>query len=110
MFATPYPGSGIFDFAIKTGRIDKNRIHEFFMTLGDAREFTINLTDCFTDEELIEKRDYMMKKTRENYEKYITTEEIEIKMRRLYGELYNRFPIDEKDLEHRLKHGAVSIF
>ena len=110
MFATPYPGAEIFDFALKTGRIRKDKLHEFYLKLGDAREFLINLTDYFSDEELIEKRSYMIKKARDNYENYITTEEIELKTRNLYGKIIDKYDIDDVDFEHRLKHGGISVF
>lgn len=110
MFATPYPGTEIFDYALATGKIDKNKLHEFAMRLGDARDFTINLTDYFSDEALINKREEMMLKTRECYEKFITQEEINAKMRNMFGSLLDKYPLDDEDLEHRAKHGGISIF
>lgn len=108
MFATPYPGTPIYEFAIETGRI-KNKV-KFIKSLRDARDFTINLTDEFTDNQLISLRQSMMISTRKNYEKYITDEEIKEKMKQLFGKLYEKSNIDEKDWEHRLKHGGISIF
>jgi len=110
MFATPYPGTEIFDYALDTGRIDREQVHHFMMKLGDARDFTVNLTDCFTDEELINKREEMMQEAREQYDKFITQEEINAKMRDLFGSLMNKYRLDEKDLEHRAKHGGMSVF
>jgi radical SAM superfamily enzyme YgiQ (UPF0313 family) len=110
MFATPYPGTEIYDFAVNTGRIDKNHIHEFVLKLGDARDFVINLTDYFSDEELIQKREEMMAATGKNYERYITQEERMAKMRNLFGYLLERSHLDENDIEHRVKHGGISIF
>jgi len=110
MFATPYPGTQIFDFALKTGRVDKSNLHEFLMKLGDARDFAINLTDYFTDEELINKSKEMMKITKENYKKFITEEEIKDKMKNLFGNLMKKVHLDETDLDHRLKHGGMGIF
>jgi len=110
MFATPYPGTEIFDYALKTGRIDPDHIHEFFLKLGDARDFTVNLTDSFSDEELINKREEMIKTARENYDKFITPAEMSAKMRDLFGDLIDKYRLDEKDLEHRMKHGGMGIF
>jgi anaerobic magnesium-protoporphyrin IX monomethyl ester cyclase len=110
MFATPYPGTEIFDFALKTGRIDGKYIHEYFMKLGDARDFVVNLTDHFSDEELINKREEMMRQTREYYDKCVTQEEINSKTREIFGSLLDKYPLDEKDLEHRTKHGGMSTF
>lgn len=84
MFATPYPGTEIFRYALRTGRVDMNHIHEFVMKLGDARDFTINLTDLFSDEELVNKREEMMEEVRKNYQEFITQEEINTKMRNLF--------------------------
>lgn len=110
MFATPYPGTQIFDFALKTGRIDKSNLHEFLMKLGDARDFVINLTDYFTDEELINKRKEMMKITKENYRKFITEEEIKDKMKNLFGTLMEKVHLDGTDIDHRMKHGGIGVF
>lgn len=110
MFATPYPGSEIFDFALNTGRIDRNDLHDFMMKIGDARDFLINLSDYFSDEQLILKRREMMEITRKNYERFISIDIIKEKMRNLFGNLFNKAKLDEKDLEHRAKHGGMSIF
>ncbi len=110
MFATPYPGSELFDFVLKTNRLDKNNLHEFLMNIQDARDFLINLTDSFSDDELIKKREEMMNITREHYNKFITMEEIIAKMKNLFGNLMEKVSFDEKDLEHRAKHGGMSIF
>lgn len=110
MFATPYPGTEIFNDALAKGRIDKERIHEFLMKLGDARDFTVNLTDHFPDEELINKREEMMKETREKYDEYIKPEEIYTKMRDLFGNLFDEYQLDEEDIKHRMKHGGMGIF
>ena len=110
MFATPYPGTEIFNYALREGKIDREHIHEFQMKLGDARDFTVNLTDYFSDEELTNKREEMIKEARENYDKFITPEEIYAKMNKLFGGLLNAYNFDEKDLEHRMKHGGISTF
>lgn len=110
MFATPYPGTKLYDFALETGRIDRKHIHKFVLQLGDARDFTINLTDCFSDDELIAKRAEMMTKAKENYDKFITREKVVAKMKKLYGSLLEKQHFDEKDLEHRAKHGGISTF
>jgi len=110
MFATPYPGTQIFNFVLKTKRIDKSKLHEYFMKMGDARDFTVNLTDYFTDEELIKKRKEMIKVTEKNYKKFITKEEVKDKMKNLFGSLMDKGHLDETDLDHRLKHGGMGIF
>jgi radical SAM superfamily enzyme YgiQ (UPF0313 family) len=110
MFATPYPGTEIFEFALNTGRIDKDHIHEFLLKLGDARDFTVNLTDRFSDEELVLKREEMMKLARAKYEKSITTEEIDAKTKALFGNILDKYQFDAQDAEHRLKHGGINIF
>ena len=110
MFATPYPGSELFDFALETKRIDKDNLHNFMMRIGDARDFLINLTDSFSDEELISKRKEMIRIAQENYQKYITREEIIEKTKNLFGYLVCKAKLDEKDLEHRTIHGGMSTF
>lgn len=108
MFATPYPGTSIYEFALKTNRIGDE--HTFISKIKDARDFIINLTDDFTDMELIDKREYMINKSRENYMEYISIDKIEENMKSLYGNLYDKSNIDKKDLEHRFKHGGICVF
>ena len=52
----------------------------------------------------------MMKLARENYKNYITMDEVFSKTRALFGSLMDKYNFDEKDLEHRAKHGGMSIF
>ena len=52
-YATPYPGTELYRQAKQMGKI-KNE-EEYVMSLGDATDFTINLTE-FTDAELINLR------------------------------------------------------
>jgi len=110
MYATPFPGTGLFDFAIKTGRIQKDDLHNFVLKLGDARDFVINLTDDFTDEELVNKRTEMIAIARRNYDNFISAEEILQNLKDLFGDQINKYQLDEKDLEHRAKHGGINTF
>jgi len=110
MYATPYPGTDIFDFAIKTGRIKNEDIHDFVMKLGDARDFVINLTDTFTDENLQRKYKEMMEITKKSY-RQLSQNEIEEKIKSLYGHLSDKFfSLSPEDREHQAKHGAISLF
>jgi len=110
MFATPYPGTELFKYAIETGRIQKDKIHDFVMKLGDARDFVINLTDSFTDKELQEKYHEMILITRKAY-KPISQNEKEKKIRSLYGKLSEKlFNLSKEDREHQSKHGAINLF
>ena len=110
MFATPYPGTALFDFAIKTGRIKKNGIHDFVMRLGDARDFVVNLTDSFTDEELKRKYNEMISLAKKAYNP-ISQKEIEEKIKSLYGPLSEMFfNLSSEDKEHQAKHGAIGLF
>jgi len=109
MFATPYPGTELFDFAVSSGRIKKDAIHDFVMRLEDARDFTINLTDAFTDEELILKRDQMIKEVCSRVAS--PAPEVSInKIRDLFGGLADDFLADEALMKHRADHGGIDIF
>ena len=110
MFATPYPKTELFDFAIRTGRIKKEGIHDYVMRLGDAREFVVNLTDAFSDEELQKKYKEMMDVTRKAY-RPLSRNEMEKKIKALYGPLAKfYFNLTPQDKEHQAKHGAGSLF
>lgn len=110
MFATPYPGTEIFDFSVATGRIKPEQIHEFVRKLGDARNFVINLTDDFTDQELIATRQMMMDQAQKNYDKFISVEQRIEKTKKIFGKLLEKAGLDQKDIEHRAKHGGMSTF
>ena len=109
MFATPYPGTEIFDFALSTGRIEKDRVHEFVMKLEDARDFTLNLTDVFTDEQLIAKREEMIKEV-SNRVKSLSEQVYDKKLRNLFGNLVDGYLEDRMLMKHRAEHGGIDIF
>ena len=109
MFATPYPGTEIFKFALSAGRIKEDKIHDFVMRLEDARDFTINLTGTFTDEELIAKRSDMINETCFR----VKTQPKELymaKLKNLFGDLANDYFKDKALLKHRAEHGGIDIF
>lgn len=109
MFATPYPGTRLFKDAILTGRIKKDGVHGFVMSLEDARDFTINLTDAFTDRELIAKREEMI----DNVCSRVKPQSKEIymaKLKNLFGDLTDDYFGNEALLKHRAKHGGIDVF
>ena len=109
MFATPYPGTKLFDYAVSKGRIDKDRLHEFVVKLEDARDFIINLTDCFTNDQLIAKRQEMID---EVYSR-VSPVPVEVrseKLKNLFGDLFKGYLRDEALVKHRAEHGGIDIF
>jgi radical SAM superfamily enzyme YgiQ (UPF0313 family) len=106
MFATPYPGTELYQKAKAEGRIVDEE--EFIMKLGDAVSFTINLTDTFSDEELIKIRDYMIKEVQKSC-RFPSKEEKERQDIELYGErLYKKSLVQQQNSrfkEHRRLHG-----
>ena len=110
MYATPYPGTAIFDFAIRTGLIKKDSIHDFVMHLGDARDFVVNLTDSFTDEGLKKKYNEMISVAKKAY-RPVPQNKMNKKIKSLYGPLSEMFfNLSPEDKEHRAKHGAIGLF
>ncbi|MEW6219119.1 MAG: radical SAM protein, partial [Thermodesulfobacteriota bacterium] len=110
MFATPYPGTSLFQFALETGRIRQDNLHDFVMSLGDARTFLINLTDTFTDEALQAKYTWMQEEVRRHY-RPLPPQEIEARIQALYGPLAEDFcRLSPEDKAHRAKHGAIDLF
>ncbi len=109
MFATPYPGTQLFEFAVSSGRICKDKLHEFVVRLEDARDFTINLTDIFSDEQLIAKRDEMVKEVCSRV-KPVSTEACIEKTMNIFGNLAEDYLKDESLLKHRAEHGGIDIF
>jgi radical SAM superfamily enzyme YgiQ (UPF0313 family) len=109
MFATPYPGTEIFEFALSTGRIHRDRIHEFVMSLEDARDFTVNLTNAFSDGELVAKRAEMIQETCARV-KAMPQEEYREKMKNLFGDLAESYLQDASFVKHRAEHGGIDLF
>ena len=109
MFATPYPGTELFDLAVSTGRINKGRIHEFVLKLEDARDFVVNLTDTFNDEQLIAKRQEMIDEVCARV-KLDSVEVCDKKLRNLFGNLVEDYLKDETLLKHRAIHGGIDVF
>ncbi len=109
MFATPYPGTELFDLALSTNRINKERIHGFVLKLEDARDFVVNLTDAFNDEQLIAKRQEMI----DDVCGRVKSSSVEVcnkKLRNLFGNLVEDYLKDEALLKHRATHGGIDIF
>jgi len=46
----------------------------------------------------------------ENYYKFISRDQIEQKIRDLFGPLINKTNFDDKDLENRMKYGRIGMF
>ncbi len=109
MFATPYPGTEIFRRAIDEGRIKPDKLHEFIANLEDARDFRINLTEAFTDEELLKKRDEMINEICLKVKPVSHDEQLK-KLGNLFGDLINGFTEDRSLMQHRAKHGGIDIF
>jgi anaerobic magnesium-protoporphyrin IX monomethyl ester cyclase len=109
MFATPYPGTALFEFAVSTGRIERDKIHEYVMKLEDARDFTVNLTDTFTDKGLIAKRKEMIEEVCSRV-KPIPQDVCIKKIRNLFGNLANGYMNDPVLVKHRAEHGGIDIF
>jgi len=107
MFATPYPGTELYRDA-KTRNLIPDNEENFISKLGDAVDFTINLTYNFTDEQLIDLRKYMINKVKENY---IAPSKKEINdfYKNLYGtQLWEKYRNSLKDVsfrKHRELHG-----
>ena len=109
MFATPYPGTQLFEFAVSSGRIRKDKLHDFVVKLEDARDFTINLTDNFSDEQLIAKRQEMI----DDVCARIKQDSVEVsdkKLRNIFGNLVDDYLKDESLVKHRAEHGGIDIF
>lgn len=109
MFATPYPGTELFEFAVGSGRIKREDIHSFVMKLEDARDFTINLTDDFTDAELIAKREEMMNEVNSKVRPF-PQHETDRRLRSLFGGLVADYLNDEGLVKHRAEHGGIDVF
>ncbi|MGR3301654.1 MAG: B12-binding domain-containing radical SAM protein [Candidatus Scalindua sp.] len=109
MYATPYPGTKLFDMAVSTDSINKERIHEFVLKLEDARDFVVNLTDYFTDEQLVSKRQEMIDEVCARV-KPNSAEVCNKKLRNLFGNLVADYLKDEALLKHRAIHGGIDIF
>jgi radical SAM superfamily enzyme YgiQ (UPF0313 family) len=110
MFATPYPNTELYHMSKELGKIpdDLDGLDLFVSKLGDCISFTINLTDTFSDKEIIEKRDYMINKTQENYvpvsPKKMRHQFIDLYGQEIYDKLLEQLK-DEKNIEHLKTHG-----
>lgn len=98
MINTPYPGTPLFYEALKKNKIKD--LEPFVLSLGDALDMTVNLSDI-PDEELLRLRDEMIVKINKNV-KHMTAEEKQRRDLELYGE-----ELLKKGME-QLKHSAMS--
>ncbi|MBI9015632.1 MAG: radical SAM protein [Phycisphaerae bacterium] len=109
MFTCPYPGTALYEQVKDTENFKKQypTEEEFVLTIGDAIDFTVNLTDIDKDE-LISIRDRALKLVAESYVGP-TAAEIEAQDKELYGpELYAKAQKQMENpamQEHRKRHG-----
>ncbi|MDD2731848.1 MAG: radical SAM protein [Candidatus Pacebacteria bacterium] len=108
MFAVPYPGTDLYKDAKNRGIINSENEEDFILSLGDAVDFTINLTKKFTDQELVSLKEKMIEEVRKGF-KPMPKEEIEKYYKELYGEhLWQKYIDNLKDpvfKKHRELHG-----
>jgi len=109
MFATPYPGTALFEQALASGRIDQAALHSFVSSLGDARDFVVNLTDAFSDGELMEKRQEMIDQVCSRV-RPLDEREYEGKIKGLFGDLAAGYLKDSSTVKHRATHGGIDLF
>jgi radical SAM superfamily enzyme YgiQ (UPF0313 family) len=109
MYATPYPGTKLFDYSLRKGRIAEEKVHEFVLKLEDARDFIVNLTDFFTDEQLIAKREEMIDEVCSRVNPLPVQESSE-KLKNLFGSLLGDYLQDEVMAKHRAEHGGIDVF
>jgi radical SAM superfamily enzyme YgiQ (UPF0313 family) len=109
MYATPYPGTQLFDYALRKGRIAEEKVHEFVIKLEDARDFIVNLTDYFTDDQLIAKRQEMIEEVCSRVSSLPVQVSSE-KLKNLFGNLIRDYLKDEILFKHRAEHGGIDIF
>ncbi|MFH1995888.1 MAG: hypothetical protein ABIJ27_02695, partial [Candidatus Omnitrophota bacterium] len=85
------------------------KIHEFVMSLEDARDFTVNLTGTFDREGLIAKREEMIREVSARVPS-ISEAESRKKLTVLFGGLADEYFKDEALVKHRAEHGGIDIF
>ena len=84
-------------------------LHDFVVSREDARDFVGNLTDAFSDEELIAKRTSMIEEVSSRVSS-ADVDEYERKLRGLFGSLVDGFLSDPVLAKHRAEHGGIDIF
>lgn len=114
MFATPYPGTGLFDYCWEKGILNGSNLENFILGLDDAVDLHFNITENFTDEELIRLRDDMLKEVEAKVAK-MPPEALKRQFIDLYGEEnyrigVERYRSDPKIREHFQKHGFNDFF
>lgn len=109
MFTCPYPGTPLYKEVRDTEQFKSQYACEedFVLTLGDALDFVVNMTELSKDE-LFAIRDEALAEAKKNYIPP-TAAEIEVQERELYGEiLYAKAQEQMKTPEmqaHRKRHG-----
>ena len=80
------------------------------MEMGDARNFQVNLTDEFTDEELKNKYTEMMSIAGKSY-KPVARGQLRQKIESLFGSLSEKFfNLPTEDQDYLASHGGLNVF
>lgn len=114
MFAVPYPKTGLFDYCWERGILNESNLENFILGLDDAVDLHFNITENFTDKQLIELRDKMLKDINAKVDRS-PQGEVKKQFMDLYGEenyrlCQERYSRDAKLQEHFKKHGFNDFF
>ncbi len=105
-FTCPYPGTPLYRQLRESGRLTEDE-ESLVLRMGDAADFTVNLTDM-SDEELVALRAEAIELAQRNYTPP-SKEQQEAQQRQLYGEeLYRKAQEQMRDPRmqaHRRRHG-----
>lgn len=114
MFATPYPKTQLFEYCWEKGIISEQNLEKFILEMDDVVELQINITENFTNKQLIELRDTMIATVRSKV-KGPEPESLGRQFIDLYGEknyltFKERYRTDPKIREHYKNHGFNDFF
>lgn len=114
MFATPYPKTELFDYCWQKGILHEGNIEEFVLGLDDVVDLQLNITENFSDEELIALRDRMLEEVKGKVSP-LPPEALRKQFIDLYGDknyqtFKERYVKDPKLKDHYAKHGFNDFF
>lgn len=114
LFATPYPKTELFDYCWQKGILNNKNLEDFVLGMGDVVDLQLNITENFTNKELIDLRDKMLKevagKVSPPSKELIKKQFIDLYGEKRYLVFKEQYSKNSKLREHLKKHGFNEFF
>lgn len=114
LFATPYPKTQLFEYCWNKGILNDSNFEDFILGMGDVVDLQLNITENFSDKQLLDLRDNMIAEVKANVPKpkpeFLRGQLIDLYGEKNYQLFRKKYTTDPKLREHYKNHGFNDFF